>query len=536
MGKPQKKSDGHSVAAAVAPQERSVMLNLFESARRASVPVLVIRTADQFATVEAIRAHSVDFPVVTWDAATGITAVPNSKGEQALASANPAIEPMPTIPFAEAMVAAQRLPDTTILCAYNAGRQLHSQEPGAVAANVQAIANLRDQFKLNFRMLVLLGASISVPAELQHDVIVIDDQLPTRDQLAVIVRELYDAAASAKKGAPFPSLTPDLLSRAVDAITGLSAFEAEQVTSMSFLETGLDIDAMWERTRVAIEQTPGLSVYRGKDRFDGIRGCASVKARLADHVGAKTPVGVVVWIDEGSDVFQNVEQDTSGVKTDQQRQLLVEMEANGWRGMIFVGVPGCAKSALARTFGNEAGVPTISVDFGGMENKYVGESEANLRQSLDVIKRVGGGHAFFILTCNSLKGIRPQFQRRFKRGIFFFDLPTKDEREAIWSLYLAKFALDPKQPRPDDEAWTGAEIRECCESAWDTGKSLLESAKFIVPVARSRAADIEAMRKEAHARFLDAGRDGAYQYKSAPMQKQVRAIALPNSGGKETVN
>lgn len=226
-------------------------------------------------------------------------------------------------------------------------------------------------------------------------------------------------------------------------------------------------------------------------------------------------------------MFSNVENDTSGVKTDQQRGLLVEMEQNNWRGVITVGVPGGGKSALARAFGNDAGVPTIAVDFGAMESRYVGDSEAKLRQALRVIKAVGRGHAFFILTCNSLRGIRPQFQRRFRRGVFFFDLPTPVEREAIWQLYLAKYQRDPKEPRPDDDSWTGAEIRECCESADDTGSTLLEAAQYIVPVARSRAAEIEQMRKEAHERFLDASHPGPYRYEPEPMAKQIRAINLP---------
>ena len=220
-----------------------------------------------------------------------------------------------------------------------------------------------------------------------------------------------------------------------------------------------------------------------------------------------------------------MENDTSGNKTDQQRELLIEMENNNWRGIVGVGVPGSGKSAIAKAFGNEAKVPTIAIDFGAMESKWVGESGAQLRQAIKVIKAVGRGNAFFVLTANSLKGIRPQFQARFRRGIFFFDLPTANEREAIWQLYEKKYNLK-KQPRPNDDGWVGREIHECCQSAWDLSTTLIEAAKYIVPVSRSRASEIETMRKEAHGRFLDASHEGEYTYDEKPMAKQVRAVSL----------
>lgn len=524
-----------------------MMLQQFTAARERGVPILAIRTADQLATVDAIAAVSKECPVITWDAVRGL-APRGTLGKQALFTAIPVDVPkqdergrsLPpaqveaaalaqigsdTIGFAEAMLALQKLPKTTLVCAFNAHRQLQSQEPLATAPAIQAVSNLRDTFKQNFRMLVLLGPHFVVPPELDQDVVTLDDPLPDPAALSHLITELH---ASFKP--PLPAPKPEALERAVDAVSGLSAFAAEQILSLSFDENlrGLNLPMLWERKRQMIEQTPGLSVHRGKETFDDLRGLESVKARLRSHIHAKTPIGVVVWIDEGADVFQNVEQDTTGVKTDQQRGLLMDMEQYGWRGVILVGVAGGGKSALAGAFGNEAGVQTICMDPGGMESKWQGESEQNLRTALRVIHAVGRGHAFFVLTCNSLRGIRPQFQRRFRRGVFFFDLPSAAEREAIWTLYLAKYGL-PEQPRPDDIGWTGAEIRECCESAWDTGVSLVEAARYIIPVSRSRATEIEEMRREAHGRFLDASNPGAYQYEAEPMAKQIRAITLPGA-------
>lgn len=501
----------------------SNMMQLFDAARRVSVPIVAIGTADQLATVEAIRKVSDSMPVVQWDAVRGITKV-NLKGEQALTAAQ--ITGDDTVGFADAMVAALRLPKTSVLLAHNAHRQLHAQEPLAVAANVQAVANTRDALKKNFRMLVLLGPDVTLPTELKQDVITLQHELPTPDELAVVVQELH---VSAKL--PAPSL--EAMAKAQEATSGLSLFAAEQVTSMSLSEQGMDIDQMWESKRTAIEQTQGLSVWRGKERFADIVGLDAIKEHLLRQATGRLPLGCLVWIDEIDKVFGGGdgggEHDT---KRDQVKTMLTEMDNYEWRGCILVGVSGGGKSLVPKAFGNEAGVPTIALDLGGAESKWQGESEQNLRQIMKVIKAVGRGNAYFIATSNGASVMRPELQRRFTDGMWMFDLMTDAERAATWEFYLGKYGISNlagQLAQLNDDGWTGAEIRNCCRYAWNAGCTLLEAERFVVPMSRSRADEIERLRKFAHGRLLDASRGGSYAYNEAPMAAQVRAISLPSS-------
>lgn len=493
------------------------MLKLFDAARHVSVPILAIRTADQQATTaEIVKAESPELAIVQWDAARGLTPA-NAAGGEALKKLGASQDE--TVGFVEAMTAILSLPRGAIVVAHNAHRQLHAQEPMAVAAQVQAVANLRDQFKRNFRMLVLAGPAFVAPPELEHDIVVVDHELPDPEVLGEIVKQLH---VSAKMTLP----ASDVIGRAVDAVSGLSRFAAEQVAAMSFTDTGLDLDALWERKRVTIEQTQGLGVWRGGERFYDLVGLGAIKTHLRRRLKSRTPVGVVVWLDEIDKVLANVESDTSGVRMDQLRTLLTEMENHEWCGLVAVGVPGGGKSAIAKAFGNEAGVPTIALDLGGMESKYVGESEAALRQAMSIIRAIGRGHAYVMATSNNASVMRPELQRRFTDGLWFFDLMTADERAAAWAAYMRKYEL-AAQSRPDDGEWTGAEIRNCCRYAWDTGCTLVEAAQFIVPMARSRADDVERLRRFAHGRFLDATTPGVYSYRPEPMEQAVRAIALP---------
>jgi hypothetical protein len=499
------------------------MLESFESARRVSVPIIVIRTADQFWTEERTARDHANQPLVRWDAANGITAV-NDVGNKALSAAK--IQAQDTVGFVDAMLAVDKLPQGAVCYAHNAQRQLQSGEPMAIAAAVQAVSNLRDRLKKNFRALVMLGPEgFAVPPELGHDVIVLDHPLPGPDELRKIVLDVY---AAAKQTPPDDAKDgrPGTIDRAVDAIRGLSGFEAEQITAMSFRKSGLDHDALQDRQRVAIEQTPGLGVWRGTERFSDIIGQDALKRKLSRRINGRRPLRLVVWMDEIDKALANVEQDTSGVRMYQLLKLLTTMENRGWSGFVGVGVAGGGKSLIAKALGNEAACPTVALDLGATESKYVGESEANMLRVMSVIEGIGGDDVYFVATSNAASVMRPELQRRFTDGMWFFDLMSEAERQAAWKFYVKRYKL-AQQPLPDDEGWTGAEIRNCCRDAYDLNVSLLEAAETILPMATSRANDIEALRQFANGRFLDVNRGGKYAYDPAPMAQAIRAIELP---------
>ena len=73
---------------------------------------------------------------------------------------------------------------------------------------------------------------------------------------------------------------------------------------------------------------------------------------------------------------------------------------------------------------------------------------------------------FVICTANNVSHLPPEFSRaeRFD-GVFFLDLPTRQQRDMIWPIHLQRYQLSPEQTRPDDTGWTGAEIKACCRLA-----------------------------------------------------------------------
>ena len=445
-------------------------VSAFRAARCVSTPLVAVRTADPASTiqllVETLKQCRELPPLLGWDVIRGLYAIGKDSGEdlaRVLGDREAA-----TVGPADALSLTQQLGENGLLLYSNAHR--FWDEPGVM----QGIWNLRDSFKATGRMLVLLAVpGATLPAELGQDVLVLDEPLPSASHLEQIVRETFHAANLAEPERP-------MIDRAVDALIGLAAFPAEQALAISLVKRQLDTEDIWERKRQIIEQTPGLSVWRGGETFDDLGGLSNVRSFLHAVLAGVDPPRVIVFIDEIEKAFAGTGTDLSGVKTEMTGTVLTYMQDREADGVVLIGPPGAAKSAVAKATGNTAGIPTIAFDLAAMESSLVGASTDRLRTALKIIDAVSQGHMLFIATCNSIASLPPELRRRFTLGTFFFDLPTTDERETIWEIYLKKYNVSGELP--NDEGWTGAEIKECCRKAHRLRITLMQAAHYIVDV------------------------------------------------------
>lgn len=471
----------------------------FRAARRVSTPILNIRTPDPASSVALVTSQlkTDTTPLVLWDTLRGLVGL-NDPGKQELARLLGEIAPSAVISPVEVLTSLYRAAEDTVLFLSNAHR--FWGDP----AVVQGIWNVRDMFKANGASLVLVTIpGALVPPELVQDVFLIDEPLPGPQDLERILFELY---RSAGLGTP----DADTAKKAVDALIGLGAFPAEQSAAMCLRKEGLDLRALWDRKRRVIEEIPGLSVWSGTETFDEIGGCNSVKRFLASVVSGEEAPRVIVFCDEIEKAFAGTGTDTSGTKTEMTGTILSWMQDREADGVIFIGPPGAAKSCVAKATGNSAGIPTIAFDLSAMQNALIGESGERLRAALSVIDAVSQGRSLWIATCNAITTLPPELRRRFTLGTYFFDLPTADERRQIWNIYQSKFGVLGEVP--NDEGWTGAEIKECCRKAYRLRISLSEAAQYTVPISRSAAEQIKALRQSASGKFLSASVPGIYTW------------------------
>ena len=435
--------------------------------------------------------------IASWNIATGL----HCGGEAIDTEAN---APLAAIRAASAIAE----PDgTTILVLENFHRFMQSPEI------VQSIAQQVLAGKQTRTILAVLAPVVQLPVELEKLFVIVEHELPDREQLTKIAQAIATEDDELPDG--------DALERVLDAASGLTRFEAENAFALSLVREGrLSAETLWSQKSQMLTKSGLLQLYRGDDDFSKLGGLSALKSFT-------------------------------------KRALLQPSRTNPLkrpRGVMLLSPPGCGKSHFCKALGKETGRPVLQLDVGSLMGSLVGQSEERTRTALRIVDTmqpclvmldevdkafsgVGGSGAndsgvsarmfgtvlqwlndhesdvFVVCTCNDAAKLPPEFSRseRFD-GVFFVDLPDRKEKDVIWSMYLAVFELEADQKKPSDENWTGAEIRACCRLAALLDVPIVQASLNVVPVALTSAESVDGLRKWASGRCLDANKPGIYQH------------------------
>ena len=501
------------------------LISQVKKARRASVPLIGISTPDQFATCRLIaKSFNGNTIVLRWDCLRGLVQLAGEEirivdNDNEPVNLSELVDPAMMLDF------LRQLPEKVIVFALNAHKFWESADV------IQGIANLRDEFKQNFRHLIMLAPMINLPAELTTDVVVFDEQLPDQDQVGDIIRRLcvdtahatMDKRQSNDESIEIPDdedelltaagcpLNGDRLPRAVSATQGLPAFSIEQIAAMSlFPGEGLDMENLWELKRQQIEQTQGLSVYRDGMTFDDVGGLEAAKTKMTRFFNGPQRPEAIFLLDEIEKAMAGTEGDNTGVSQDFTGTILTYMERHKIFGVLFVGLPGTGKSAIAESAGTTFGVPTIACDLGSMKQKELGESEANIRMALKVTTAMSNGNPLFVATANSVRGLNSALRDRFIYT-YYFDLPSEEERSVIFDIWMSKLGVKGDYTAFEHKGWSGRNIQRCCLAAHVEGCTIDDAAEDIIPAKTTATRELDELREEAHGRYLSAAYRGTYQ-------------------------
>lgn len=405
-------------------------------------------------------------------------------------------------------------------------RLLSPQDNDQCNQCIQTFMDIRDDLKTSQSCVYLIGIDFNIPKELKEHIVVLNAPLPSEDKYGEIVDECYSSYRTAFESRGTLEnvdyhLEEEDRSQFVEALKGMSPFAAEQTVYLSTDMDGMSIGEMRQRAIQQINSTKGLSVYRGDNHgFAAIGGLDSIKAYANRLTDGKLKPKLLVYADEVEKMLGGSSGgDTSGISQNYLGTLLSEMQDTNALGMLLTGVYGAGKSEFAKRWGEEAGVLTIHLDMAGMKDSLVGNSEANLRRAMNVIKSIGGtdGGIIYMATCNRISQLPPEFKRRFNLGTFFFYFPDEAERAVIWDIYMKKYELKPPPLNTPafDLNWTGAEIESCCRLAYLMQCDVVEAAGRIVPVATTAKEEIDRLVDEATGRFLSCSGPGVFTKPSA---------------------
>ena len=450
-----------------------------------------------------------DWRMFSWDVEQGLQVPGQTTLDQPTANTN---DPLAAIRSLGTLASTD---SSSILVLVNFHRFLNSAEI------VQALARQIALGKQHRTFVVILSPVLQIPTELEKQFVVIEHQLPTRDQLLELARGI------ATEEGEMPRDTD--LERMLDASAGLTRYEAEGAYSLSLVRHGrIEPSTIWQLKAQMLKKSGLVSVHRGTETFASLGGLEALKAfckRSMLRQGHSDPL-------------------------------------KRPRGVLLLSPPGCGKSAFAKSLGNEVGRPTLSLDIGSLYGSLVGETERRVRQALQIIEAMAPCVAFLdeidkglsgvassgqtdsgvsarlfgsflswlndrtsdvymIATCNDISKLPPELTRAERwDSIQFLDIPGPQQRQAIWKLYISTFGLDANQRLPKDDNFTGAEIKSCCRLAALLDLPLVDAARNVVPIASTAAESVDRLRSWASGRCLCAEHGGIYQAPKATSKRR----------------
>ncbi|MCE2950030.1 MAG: AAA family ATPase [bacterium] len=399
------------------------------------------------------------------------------------------------------------------------------EDPG----NVRLIREIAQGYARCARTLVFVSPKLELPPELHHLTARFEIALPDATRIRQIIRE--EAQMWESRNRTKPKGDPEAIALVTQHLTGIPVEDARRLIRQGLDNDGSlnmsDVDRIVQFKRENLAAGGVLDVELDTGNFANVGGLANMKR----------------WLNLRRAVFAG-EAGTEGLPPP--------------KGILLLGVQGSGKSLAAKAVAGAWKLPLLRLDFASLYNKFTGETERNLRESLKgaarmapcvlwideiekglasdesggdggVSKRILGTlltwmserkeAVFLVATANDISRLPPELLRKGRFDeIFFVDLPDAATRSDIFSIHLKRRKLDPAAfdllslSRAAD-GFSGAEIEQAIVASMyeaHAHKVPLSTKHLIDEIARTRplsvmmAEKIEELRAWAQERCVPA--------------------------------
>jgi SpoVK/Ycf46/Vps4 family AAA+-type ATPase len=374
------------------------------------------------------------------------------------------------------------------------------------------------------RQIVLVSHKVTVPMELDGFCARFDIALPNEQERARIVQKTLDEYAHDNPGSNV-QVDPKAHKLLISNLAGLSYADTTRLARNAIYVDG------------AISKSDLPTVMRAKYELLNRGGALQFEYDTATFGDVGGLSRLKDWLAQRRPAFRG---DENAAHLDPPK------------GILLLGIQGCGKSLAAKATAAIFGVPLLRLDFGAIYDKYHGETERKLRESLktadvmspcvlwidEIEKGIAGrggetgttqrvlgtfltwmaekkSHVFIVATANDISALPPELVRKGRFDeIFFVDLPTAEIRASILAIHLSNRDqplgnFDITRLATAMEGFSGAEIEQAVVAALYAAhaiKQALNSEHIEVEIEQTKPLSVVLSEKISVLRNWAAGR------------------------------
>jgi len=389
--------------------------------------------------------------------------------------------------------------------------------------NIRLLKEIAMMFDGNKGKLILLSHVLNLPGNLQALSSSFSLNLPSTQVLEKMIRDEAQAWQATENTRV--RTDRETLDRLIQNLSGLTHRDAKRLIRNAIINDGAitetDLPEVMQAKYKLLNQDDVLSFEFETSHFSELGGMEKLKG----------------WLKQRQPIFTQKKNATDIPK-----------------GILLLGVQGCGKSLAAKTVAGIWGIPLLRLDFGRLYDKYIGETEKNLRQALhtaevmspcvlwidELEKGIASDNSdqgtsnrllgtlltwmaektarvFIVATANQIEVLPPELIRKGRLDeIFFVDLPNKQTRSHIFKIHFDKREInhshiDFKKISEISDGFSGSEIEQAVVSsiyACQSSKTeinteiLLQEIKNTRPLSVVMAEKIQRLREWANERTV----------------------------------